>query len=114
MKQQPKYFYSHLIDLSELEHEIETLDISPSEKSELMDLADVNLHQTVLDAILSQLTDTDKKRFMELLLHGEDEKIWSHLNEKVEKVEDKITKAANDIKQELKEDIKKVKESKKN
>lgn len=110
---QPKYFYSHLVDLSELESEIGTLDISPREKSELMDLAHVNLHQTVLDAILSQLTDTDKKRFMELLLHGEDEKIWNHLNKKVEKIEEKITTAAGDIKKELKEDIRKIKEDKK-
>ena len=49
------------------------------------------------------------KRFLELMAEGRDEKIWEHLNAKVEKIEDKIVIAAKQIKQEMREDIRKVK-----
>jgi len=103
------YFYSHLIDLDSLFSELDVLDLTAEQKKELKNLAREHVHQTVIDTILSQLSETDKKRFLELVALGESEKIWKHLNEKAEKIEDKITTAADQIKNELKEDIVKVK-----
>lgn len=104
-----KYFYSHLIDLESLEKELSYLNLTKQEKKELLEIAHVTLHGTILDAILSELTEDDKRKFLTLVAHGEDEKIWEHLNTKVEKVEEKIKTASEQIKKELKEDIKKIK-----
>lgn len=105
-----KYFYSHLVDINSIAGELEGLQITESEKEELLDIAHIHLHQTIIDAILQELTESDKKKFLELVAHGEDDKVWNHLNEKVEKIEDKITKAAKQTKIELKKDIEKIRE----
>lgn len=103
------YFYSHLVDLEPLEKELSLLDLKPAQKKELLEIAHINLHATILDAILSELTQADKKKFLTLVALGQEEKIWSHLNDKVENVEGKITKAAFDLKSELKKDIERLK-----
>lgn len=104
-----KYFYSHLVDLESLEEELSWLDLSKDEKKELVEIAHVTLHGIILDAILSELNEEDKRKFLTLVAHGEDEKIWEQLNAKVEKVEEKISTAALQIKKDLKEDITKIK-----
>ena len=109
MKKLQRHFYSHLVDLDSLESDLDLLTLSKSEKDELLELAHVHVHQTVMDAILNELNDADKKRFLELMAEGRDEKIWEHLNDKVEKIEDKITIAAQSIKKEMREDIRKIK-----
>lgn len=105
----PKYFYSHLVGLDDLFAELELTETSQREKEDLMDLVHINLHTAIIDTILSHLAEADKKRFLELIAEGADDAIWEHLNSKVEKIEEKITDAAKQIKAQLKEDIKKVK-----
>ena len=104
-----KYFYSSLISLDILETELDTLDLSKEEKEELLKLAHESIHHTVMDAILSQLSQEDKKKFLELLSEGSHEKVWKHLNEKTEKIEDKIIEAGEEIKKQLHSDIKNLK-----
>lgn len=104
-----KYFYSHLINIDSLALELEELEFSKDEKKELIELAHVHIHQMITDAILSELKEEDKRKFLELLAGGEDEKIWEHLNTKVEKIEDKIKAASEQVKKELTQDIKKIK-----
>jgi len=104
-----KYFYSHLVDLRSIEDELASLDLTKQEKKELLEIAHMNLHGTILDAILSELNEKDKRHFLTLVANGEDEKIWEHLNAKVEKLEEKIRDASEQIKKELKKDIAKVK-----
>ena len=105
----PKHFYSHLVDLGDLESELGVIDVSGQEKDELMDIAHIHLHEAIIDTILSHLSEADKKKFLELMAFGEDEKIWDHLNSKVEAIEEKIGDAAKQVKKELKEDIRSVK-----
>lgn len=106
-----KYFYSHLIKIESILTELDKLDLDYQQKHHLTKLLDSSLHHTVLDAILSQLSDQDKRSFM-LHLKGEDEdKIWEFLNKKIEKVEEKIKKAAEDLRNQLHEDIKKAKQT---
>lgn len=109
MKNRVKHFYSHLISIDDLEGELSVLEVSEKEKEELMDIAHINLHQAIIDVVLSHLSEADKKKFLELMAFGEDEKIWRHLNSKVEKIEEKIASAAAQIKEELTSDIKAVK-----
>ena len=104
-----KYFYSHLVSFESLTAELESLKLSKSEKEELLEFAHPHTHQIVIDTILPHLAEEDKKRFLELLAEGKDDEIWQHLNSKVEKIEEKITAAAEQIKKELKGDIKSIK-----
>ena len=109
MKIKSKHFYSSLVDLDDLLADLNIIEATEREKEDLGDIARINLHQAIIDRILSELTDSDKKKFLELVASGEEEKIWDHLHSKVEKIEDKIVDAADQLKRELKEDIKKIK-----
>lgn len=104
-----KYFYSHLISFESLEKDLEKLSLTKAEKQELLDIAHAHTHQQIIESVLSQLSEEDKKKFLELLAYGEDEKIWKHLNEKVEKIERLIKDASRMVKEELRGDIKKLK-----
>lgn len=109
MKTRPKYFYSDLATFDDLYVDLGNLSISESERDELLDIAHIHLHEVIIDTILSHLSASDKKKFLGLVTYGEDEKIWNHLYAKVEKIEEKISDTADQLKKELKEDIKNVK-----
>lgn len=111
MTKTTKHFYSHLVDMDSMKTELDVLTIEEGKKQELVELAHVHVHQIVMDAILSKLNDTDKTRLMELMAEGRDEDIWKHLNKKTVKIERTITDAAEQIKDEMRKDIKKIKSS---
>ena len=105
-----KYFYTHIIDTSTLSLELADMDMSPKERMHLVSLVDSNIHHAVLDLILSELNPLDKKTFLMHLASDEHDKVWKLLNEKVENVEEKIKKTAEELKKELHADIKEAKE----
>lgn len=106
-----KYFYTHLIEIESIIMELDKLDLTPKQKVHLTGLIDSSLHHTVLDAILSELSPQDKKVFLHHLKENDHSKIWQFLNEKVDNIEDKIKKTANDLKRELHKDLKEAKNS---
>ena len=106
-------FYSHLIEIESLIVELDSLELSDKERKHLATLADSNLHQAILQAILDELNEPEKKVFLEHLKREEHDKIWKLLNEKIDHVEDKIKDAAQKLKDELNKDIKKAKGIKK-
>ena len=110
MKKTKDHFYSRVIGVDEVIVDLDNLNLTSTEKKELSDLAHLNLHTVIVDAVLSELSSADKKIFLELLARDEHEKIWQHLNEKVENIEDKITTAGEQVKKELRQDIKKTQE----
>ena len=104
-----KHFYSHLIEIQTLIIELDSLDLNEKQRLHLAELVDSSLHHTILDAVLSQLEDEDKRLFLQHLSKDEHDKIWELLNNKVENIEEKIKASAEDLKNELHEDIKSVK-----
>lgn len=80
--------------------------MSHEERVHLLTLAESNIHHAVLDAILSELSEQDKKIFMDHLHSNNHDEIWKLLNSRIENVEEKIRKAAVDLKKELHKDIK--------
>ena len=104
-----KHFYSQLIDTSVFSLELGDMDLNPSERLELITLIDSSLHQVILDAVLSELSEEDKKIFLKYLHINDQEKIWQHLRSKVQNIEEKIKKAAEDLKKEMHSDIKEAK-----
>lgn len=104
-----KHFYSHIVEIDSLKIELEQMDISREEREHLLSLAQSNLHHTVLDAILSELSEDDKKTFLSHIASNDHKKIWEFLSKKVENIEEKIKKAADSLKQELHKDVKEAK-----
>lgn len=100
-----KYFYSHLIEIESIIIELDKMGLSREEKLHLAHLVDSSMHHTILNAILSELSDEDKRKFISHLNENNHDNIRKFLNEKVNKVEDKIKKAADDLKKELHKDL---------
>lgn len=104
-----KHFYSHLIEAEDLFVEIKSLQISQGEKNHLISLVHANLHHIILDAVLSELSEEDKKKFLSNLSLEDHNIIWDFLKNRIEDIEDKIKKTANELKKELHKDIKEIK-----
>lgn len=104
-----KYFYSHLIEIKSVLEKLDKLDLHYEQKVHLTSLIDSSLHHTILDAILSHLNPQDKRVFIQHVTIGDHNEIWKFLNEKIDGVEDKIKKVAEDLKIQLHEDINKAK-----
>lgn len=104
-----KKFYSHLIEIESVTMGLDSIDLEDHEKHELAHLIDSNIHNVVMDAILSKLSEEDKRAFARLATDEDHEKIWKFLKEKSEDIESEIKKAATDFKKQLKEDIEEAK-----
>lgn len=104
-----KHFYSHIIDTSSITLEIGNMKLSQEERVHLLSLTESNIHHAVLDAILSELSEDDKKKFMEHMHADNHDEIWKLLSSRINNVEERIKKAAEDLKKELSEDINKSK-----
>lgn len=108
-----KHFYSHLVETSLLSLELGDMNLTSDERIELISLADSQLHHVIVDTILSELSEKDKQAFLGHLHNDDHDNIWKLLNEKAESVEEKIKKAADDLKKELHEDIRQAREKNK-
>lgn len=106
-----KNFYTHLIEVESIIIELDKMDLSDEQKLKLASLIDSSLHHTILDAILSQLNEEDKKVLLKYVDEGDNDNIWKFLNEKVDNIEVKVKKAAEDLKVELHQDLKEVKKT---
>ena len=105
-------FYNHLIEFESVYVELDSMDLSDAEKKHLAEIIDSNLHHTVLNAILSELSEEDKEKFLSNLGEGDHERIWIHLNDKTDNIEEKIKTAAEGLKKEIHQDLKESKKLK--
>ncbi len=103
-----KQFYSEIVETDSVVVKLHEVGLSEEEKAHLVALMDSSLHHVILDAILTELSPHDKKLFLEELAHDDHEAIWKFLRGRITGIEDKIQKAADDLKKELHEDIKEV------
>lgn len=102
---QGKHFYSHIVETATLSLTLGDMELSQDERLELLSLAHDNLHHTILDTVLSELSEDDKKLFLQHLAVDNHDKIWELLKSKIENIEEKIKKVAEDVKKELHQDI---------
>lgn len=100
-----RFFYHDIVDLEWIGEELDMLPLSKEEKAELAAMAHLHLHEAILDAVLSELSERDKKVFLANMHYDTNEKTWKHLNENIGKVEDKIIKISEALKAELKKDL---------
>jgi len=104
-KRQEKHFYHHIVVIDSIHFELDKLELDPHEKEELIMLAENNLHHTVLDTVLSELEEGDKKVFLALVLGNDHNEIWKMLSFKVKDVEEKIRQVAEQFIASLHKDI---------
>lgn len=106
-----KHFYSHLIEIDSLTAMLSDVPLSDTEKQELLSLVDSNMHHTILDLVLSELSEKDKQTFLTHLAEDKHDAIWNLLKQRVADIETKIQKAADDLKKKLHKDIQEAKKS---
>lgn len=109
MKHNQKHFYTHLIEYQSIIIELDQMDLSDEEKLQLTQLIDSSIHHAILDVVFSELSSEDKRIFLQYLGEGDHDKIWNFLRDKIDSVEDKIKKVADDLKVELHRDLKEAK-----
>src|SRR4051812_27829575 len=98
-----KHFYTHLVENTDITLELAELDLTADERVHLISLVEANIHTTVVDTVLSELSEEDKKTFLKNLALDNHEETLNHLNEKISGVEEKILNAITEVKRELKE-----------
>ena len=104
-----KQFYTELVDIESIIVELDKLELSKEERLHLAKIIDSSLHNVILDAILSQLQEDDKKIFLKHLKENDHMGIWRFLKGKIDGVEKKIREAAGELKLELHKDLKNTK-----
>lgn len=104
-----KQFYSHIIEIDTLYIELDSLEASEKEKDHLKHLVDTSMYHTIMDIVLSELPEEDKKMFLEKLADEDHEKTIDFLKKRVLNIEEKIKRKAKELVEELKEDIKEIK-----
>lgn len=100
-----KYFYTSLVEISDITLDLGEIELSPDERVHLISLAHANIHSSVINIVLSNLPDEEKKVFLKNLVSQNHEQTWKHLKDNVSDIEDKIKKSINSVKKELREDI---------
>lgn len=106
-----KHFYSHIVEVDSLVFQLDQMGFTQEEKTHLISLVDSSLHHVVLDVVLSELSENDKQIFLKKLASEDHDAVWELLNNKIEHIEEKIKKAADELKEELHRDIKEAKEN---
>lgn len=99
------HFYNQIVQVDSLYIAIEQMDIEKHQKQELVELVDSQLHHTILDLVLSYLSEEDKHEFLLHHARGDHDALWEHLNNRVERVEDKIVVVAAELAKKLHDDI---------
>ena len=112
MKKIKQQFYSQIIETDSLTVALQSLDLNEDEHKHLEMLIESTIHHEIIDAILSELSEEDKKVFLRHLASDNHEKIWDHLMDKVDTVEEKIKKVADDLKKEIHKDIEETRDEK--
>jgi len=82
------------------------MDLSDDEKLQLAGLVDSSLHQAILDEVLSNLSDSDKRQFLVYLhTNADEDKILEFLGSRIEGIEERIKKVSDQLVQKIHQDI---------
>lgn len=99
------FFYSHLIETTDISLKLTEIELSEDEKIHLQSLIEANIHSVVIDTVLLELSKEDKKIFLRNLISNDHEKTWEHLKGRIGKAEEKIIKSVKNLKEDLIKDL---------
>lgn len=104
-------FYTKIVKTETIIEKLDTLQLSAEEKLHLSGLIDTSLHHVILNEVLSNLSTEDKKEFLKLSAHESNHsKILEFLTQKIEDIEEKITKVSDQLISEMHKDIEEARE----
>jgi len=103
-----KYFYSHIVEIGDLHSALEGAGFEDHERKELVLLVEDSMFHVVVNTVLTELPEEDKKKFLTHLHEDDNVKLWSHLREKIDGVEDKIRVVGEKFLATLHKDIKSI------
>jgi len=104
-----KTFYHHLVSTEEISIELEKLGLPEHEQIELLEIAENTIHYTIIDIVLSELKEEDKKTFLEHHAKSNHEITLRYLKEKIDDLESRIKESAEILKSNFLKDIKELK-----
>lgn len=103
-----KHFYSHLVEISDITLELADMDLTQEERVHLLSLIDANIHSAVINTVLSELSEDEKKTFLQNLVMDDHILIWTHLSRNIKDVDEKIRFTIKSLKAELIKDLREV------
>lgn len=105
------YFYSHLVEIETIIVHLDEMDLADHHKEHLAALIDSSVHHTVLDVILSRLSEEDRHLFLQkLYANPEDKELMDFLKVRSKNIEEDIQSAVKELKKELHTDIQEAKQ----
>lgn len=87
---------------------LDLFEFSSEERDRLMEVAERTLHHSILDLVLSELNEKDRKLFLSHHASENHDEIWSLLTGNIKNIENKIKVAAESVSKKLHNDLKKV------
>ena len=108
-----KFFFYQIIEIDFLLEELHSLKLEDQHKHHLANIIDSSIYHIVVDESLTYLNEKDKKLFLKMV-HEDPEnlQILEFLKNKVDGIEDKIKKVADELFQKMHQDIKEAKKLK--
>lgn len=101
--------YERFIEIKPLEDEINNLEISAQEKTNLMHMSADLFHHHSLEEILSRLDESDKKKFLEAAQLNQELTMAEILKEKIADYEEILKKKLLAVRDEIINEIRTVK-----
>jgi len=105
----PNHFYHSIISMESLRVRLDLFEFTPQEREKLMEIAERTLHHSILDLVLSELSEKDRKLFLSHHASENHDEIWSLLTGNIKNIEKKIKVTAETVSQKLHRDIKNLK-----
>lgn len=103
-------FYDHLVGLDELHQELMVLNLPAQEHYQLLNLIDSTLNHEILAVCLDCLPIEHHESFiLQFSKEPNDQSLLIHLKNMDPAIEEKIATKSTQVKEKLKEDIRKVK-----
>jgi ribosomal protein S13 len=106
------HFYSKIIEIETVTKGLSSLDLTDQQKIHLAQLVDSTINHSILELILGELSESDRQIFIEKLESSKHQEILEFLDTKIDNLENKIKKVADELKTEIHSDIKAAKTTK--
>lgn len=108
MGKKPNHFYHSIVSMESLRVRLDLFEFSTQEREKLMEVAERTLHHSILDLVLSELNEEDKKLFLAHHASENHDEVWRLLKGNVKNIEKKIKTVAESVSQKLHNDLKKA------
>lgn len=105
----PNHFYHSIVSMESLQVRLDLFEFSAEEREKLMEVAERTLHHSILDLVLSELNEGDRKLFLTHHASENHDEVWRLLTGNVKNIEKKIKIAAESVSNKLNKDLKRFK-----